>query len=119
MDSVRLIQMPFAAVERPSLGLGLLSARLQRAGIATGVEYANLEFAARLGLGRYRLVEVTRNDDLLGEWIFAPAAFGAQLPAAPDFWEHVDLSAALSRFGALEEIHDCFRYLRSLASDWI
>jgi len=119
MAPVRLIQMPFAAVERPSLGLGLLSARLQKAGIPTNVEYANLEFAARLGLSRYRLVEVTRNDDLLGEWIFAPAAFGTQLPDAPDFLDHVDLSAALSRFGSLNKIHDCFRELRSLAVSWI
>ena len=119
MAQVRLIQLPFAAIERPSLGLGLLSARLKQAGISTEVDYANLDFAARVGLGAYRMVEFTRNDDLVGEWVFAPAAFASQVPAAPDFFERVDLRLAVAHFGSWQAVVDCFHSLRHEASRWM
>ncbi|ODT79211.1 hypothetical protein ABS71_01215 [bacterium SCN 62-11] len=111
--------MPFAAVQRPSLGLGLLSAALTRAGMENEVRYVNLEFAERVGLGRYKLIDLTRNDDLVGEWIFAPAAFRDQTPAAPDFWECVDLEPARIRFPDRQAIVDTFHKLREEAKVWI
>lgn len=110
--------MPFAAVERPSIGLGLLSSTLTQAGVASRVRYPNLQFAEQVGLPRYRLVEVTRNDDLLGEWVFAKAAFREQTPADEAFLECVDLTAA-ARLGSRAEVLRAFAQMRRQAVDFV
>ena len=76
--SIILLHMPYAAVERPSIGLGTLQACLQREGLESEVIYGNLLYAQRIGLKRYKLVELTPTDVFLGEWTFSSAAF-------PDF----------------------------------
>ena len=111
--------MPFAAVERPSLGLGLLSATLKQQGLNNRVLYPNLEFAQRVGLARYRLLELTRNDDLVGEWVFAPAAFRQETPTAPHFWDGVDLGPASQRLGSRPELVAAFHDLRNEAEAWL
>lgn len=70
--------MPYAAIERPSLGLGLLTASLQRQGIESTVLYPNLWFAEEIGLYRYVSLQDGLVGSLLGEWTFSKAAF-------PDF----------------------------------
>ena len=116
---VVLVQMPFAAVERPSIGLGLLSATLTAAEIPNRVVYPNFQFAERIGLPRYRLIEMTRNDDLLGEWIFAPAAFRDQTPSGETLLDSVDLTAAVPRLGSREELLETFTEMRSQATRWV
>ena len=66
--SIVLVHMPYAAVERPSIGLGTLQACLKAAGLECEVVYANLLLAQRIGLKRYQLVEFTPTD------VFPPAA---------------------------------------------
>ncbi|WIM97884.1 RiPP maturation radical SAM C-methyltransferase [Actinoplanes oblitus] len=75
-----LIAMPFMSVDRPSIQLGLLRAIGAAHGFPVGTLHANLDFAARVGTDFYRSVADARGP-LLGDWLFAPAAFGA---AAPD-----------------------------------
>ena len=72
---IHLVQMPFGSVERPSLALGLLKASLSEAGLTCDVTYANLAYAERIGLELYLTVELTRSEELTGEWIFSRAAF--------------------------------------------
>lgn len=73
---VCLVSMPYGAVERPSIALGLLSAELRGAGISVDVRYPVLDFAARVGLRRYQLIVSGATTTLLtGEWTFAAAAF--------------------------------------------
>ncbi|MEI7606518.1 MAG: RiPP maturation radical SAM C-methyltransferase [Rhodospirillaceae bacterium] len=68
--------MPYAAVERPSLALGTLTAALEREGFSCRSVHANLDFAASVG----RLIyETVNNSDItlqIGEWSFSPAVFG-------------------------------------------
>src|SRR5262245_64105484 len=75
---VCLVQMPYAAVQHPSIALGLLKAYLQADGISCRVVHGNILWAEDLGLDVYTLVQETLVMDLLGEWTFAGAAF-------PDF----------------------------------
>src|SRR3977135_4315178 len=70
MFDVCLVGMPFAAIERPSIALGLLQAILKQDGIPTTSIYANLNFAAELGIAEYGLWE-----QMLGDLTFSPAAF--------------------------------------------
>lgn len=116
---VLFVQMPFAAIERPSIGLSLLSAALTQHHIKNRIDYPSLDFAEHIGLPRYRLVDMTRNDDLVGEWVFAQAAFRELTPEARHFWQCVDLAPASKRFGQRQAILDAFVAMREAASDWI
>jgi len=75
---VCLLNMPYAGLERPSIALGILEAYLKRDRRTYTSIYANLLFAEYIGVESYYFIELTSNEDLLGEWTFAPAAF-------PDF----------------------------------
>ena len=77
--TVRLVDMPFASSRRPSIQLGLLQAILARRGTAARTVHLNLELAQRLGWDRYEALCHAR-DLLLGEWLFARAAFGPDAP---------------------------------------
>ena len=79
MVDVCLVLMPYAAIERPSIALGLLKASLQEVGIESTVLYANIGFAEEIGLYSYSTISEEFPPSLLmGEWTFSPAAF-------PDF----------------------------------
>ena len=75
MSDICLVSMPYAAVERPSIALGLLAAELRGAGIAVEARYACLDFAARVGLRAYDAVLNSHTALFIGEWTFAAAAF--------------------------------------------
>jgi ribosomal peptide maturation radical SAM protein 1 len=82
-SKVLLIQMPFAAVSSPSLGLSLLKAGLAVKGINATVCYFNLQYAQLIGTELYEQIAAGAPNvcDLLGEWIFAEALWGPD-PAA-------------------------------------
>jgi ribosomal peptide maturation radical SAM protein 1 len=80
---VCLVNMPYASLNRPSLALGLLKAVLEREGISTAVEYANLWLAEEIGLSLFHLPSQFPKDFLAGEWTFAAAAF-REAPRAGD-----------------------------------
>ena len=79
-----LVNPPYADVVRPSLGLGLLQARLARAGLRTATVYANLLFWERVGMFAYDFASVLMHS--LGEWTFSGVAF-------PELAQHQDESA--------------------------
>ena len=77
MPGVLLVSMPFAALERPSLGLGLLQAELRGAGIACDTRYLAYPLADLIGLEEYlwvssRLPYVA----FAGDWLFTASLYG-------------------------------------------
>ncbi len=70
-----LVTMPHAQIMRPSIALGILKASLVNDGFSCIVDYANLRFAEAVGLEINSFLMQLRTDSLLGEWIFAEAAF--------------------------------------------
>jgi ribosomal peptide maturation radical SAM protein 1 len=86
MDIV-LVNMPFAAIQRPSIALGTLKAILRDAGLTVYTAYANLWYAEYIGLDSYLRIEKTRSQDVLGDWIFGHAAFPDH---APDHDQYLD-----------------------------
>ena len=75
MPDVVLVNMPFAALERPSLALSLLKAILHREGISAEVRYPNLEVGELLGAHTYRMLDRLSLIDHILEWTFTPVAF--------------------------------------------
>jgi ribosomal peptide maturation radical SAM protein 1 len=72
--------MPFGALERPALSLGLLQAHCGRLGVACDTRYLTFPFAERIGLGDYLWL---CSDDVpytafAGDWLFAEALYGAR-----------------------------------------
>jgi ribosomal peptide maturation radical SAM protein 1 len=85
---VLLVNMPFAAIERPALGLSLLKARLAADDVECDVVYPNLAFAHLLGREAYgRIAAALPFTSLAGEWVFAEALYGASAPTG--FVEHI------------------------------
>lgn len=75
---VCLVSMPYAAVERPSIALGLLHASLRDTGLSAKSLYPNVWFAREIGLRLNQLLCDSDAEMLLGEWTFSAASF-------PDF----------------------------------
>jgi len=75
MSSVVLVNMPFAAVERPSIALGALKGMLLEKDISCSVIYANIDFASKIGLRSYYFINSLPPVTLVGDWIFSAAAF--------------------------------------------
>lgn len=71
-----LILPPFAGIDRPSLGLHTLQACARERGLAVPIFYANIILATFIGEKRYEELCYAPTADLLGERIFAPAAYG-------------------------------------------
>ena len=79
---VALVNMPFAAAQRPSIQCGLLKAALTHAGHTVDVFHLNLELAVELGHETYAKLADLRTELLLGEWLFSVAAFGPRADEA-------------------------------------
>ena len=75
---VCLLSMPYAAIERPSIALGLLQGSLQGTGLVSKSLYPNIAYAREIGLRANQLLCDGDAEALLGEWTFVSAAF-------PDF----------------------------------
>lgn len=74
---VLLVVPPFGGIDRPSLGVHLLQACAMQAGIAVDVYYANLAFAQVIGERAYEAIAYAPGCALIGERIFARAAYAA------------------------------------------
>lgn len=77
-EPLLLINMPFAAIQFPSMQLGLLQALASRAGISCRSVYANAAFAKAIGSPLYNTLSHHRGV-LIGEWLFGYAAFGSEV----------------------------------------
>lgn len=97
---VALVNMPFASARYPSIQLGLMHAVLQRRGFSVVTHYFNMRLAARIGWDIYELICHDRAH-LLGEWLFARAAFGECAPDATLFLTEFreDLERVCARLG--------------------
>ena len=90
---VLLINMPFAAIDSPSLALGLFKARLRQDGIPCDVQHLNFTFAEMAGYDNYEFM--LRLPFILGgEQIFARALFGDLLPSNAEYYSQVSATSA-------------------------
>jgi ribosomal peptide maturation radical SAM protein 1 len=73
--TMAVVCMPFADASVPSIQLGLLAGLVRAAGWRAETFHFNLDLAARISDVYDELCQ--HDDHLLGEWLFAEAAFGA------------------------------------------
>ncbi|MBT6510807.1 MAG: RiPP maturation radical SAM protein 1, partial [Rhodospirillaceae bacterium] len=87
MTDICLVCMPLASVERPSMALGLLKAHLARGGIDAAVCHANLWYLDFAGLTNLRMMDRSRPDEALVDWIFSGCVFPSQTTEPDVFLE--------------------------------
>jgi ribosomal peptide maturation radical SAM protein 1 len=74
---VLLVSMPFGALERPSLGLGLLAALLARDGVACDTRYLGFTFAEFTGVDDYLWAAgELPYTAFAGDWAFTRSLYG-------------------------------------------
>ena len=74
--SALIIVPPFAGLDKPALGAHLLQACARQSGLHVDVLYANLALSAEIGEGPYTTIAYSATRQLMGERIFAAAAYG-------------------------------------------
>jgi ribosomal peptide maturation radical SAM protein 1 len=80
MDVVFVV-MPFADISRPAMGVSLLVAETKAAGYSAKITYTNIDFAQTIGSSLYQTIASAYPPELLlGEWVFADAVFGDEIP---------------------------------------
>ncbi len=87
MYRVLLVNMPFAAVEFPSLALGLLKGSLKRKGIPCDAAYLNIPFAEMIGMEDYNYI-VMGPGFFAGERVFAHTLYGNMLPDDNQYYNY-------------------------------
>jgi ribosomal peptide maturation radical SAM protein 1 len=124
MPHALLITLPFASVRRPSLGLGLLKAALQREGWGCDVAYLNLRFAEQIGVENYHNIDNFAVETLLGEWIFSKALWGTLTPDPVQYYIAVLRPAMWEAFqntdqalGSVVDEAECLAKLLNLQSE--
>lgn len=121
MSTAALIVVPpFGGVDRPSLGVHLLQACARAQGYEVEVLYANILFARRLGVELYESICFAPTIELLGERVFAKAAFGKACldpggDAAAANFRKASFNDPLQTFGA--DLADLQKQACSFADD--
>ncbi|HVM02225.1 MAG TPA: RiPP maturation radical SAM C-methyltransferase, partial [Acidimicrobiales bacterium] len=87
---VLLVSMPFGALERPSLGLGLLAARLAGDGVDCDTRYLGFTFAEFAGVAEYLWVAGgLPYTAFAGDWAFTASLYGPRPDADASYVDEV------------------------------
>jgi ribosomal peptide maturation radical SAM protein 1 len=72
--------MPFGALERPAISLGLLKSHCDRLEVPCDIRYLTFEFAELIGLGDYLWLcsDEVPYTAFAGDWLFSTALYGAR-----------------------------------------
>ena len=94
---IALVNMPFFSISRPSLGLSLLTAGLERIGYAADIHYLNLLSASIFGHDLYRYLEEQPRGRLALEWIFMETLWGTDHELDRKFIDYISDHQGLDR----------------------
>jgi magnesium-protoporphyrin IX monomethyl ester (oxidative) cyclase len=115
---VCLVSMPYFGIERPSIALGILKACLERSGISSTALYANIWFAADIGLRDYESILRGPNEMMLAEWTFAESAFPEKVENS--YLAHVtDMARRQSGDAVAQRQADAMRAVRAQAGRFV
>ena len=85
MTRILLVNMPFAALDSPSLALGLFKSRLRQDGFVCDVEHLNFALAEIIGYDNYEFM-LRLQAIVGGEQLFARSLFGDWLPPDSEYY---------------------------------
>jgi ribosomal peptide maturation radical SAM protein 1 len=112
------VNMPYAPVERPPLGIGLLQAVLEENGFSTSAVHANIPWCEHVGVPLYTVGE--RAQYLFGDWTFSPAAFPGFEPDSESYLRSTFHQTTLRLLGIKQEdLSEFGANLRRKAIDFV
>jgi ribosomal peptide maturation radical SAM protein 1 len=114
-----LVNMPMAAVERPSLSVSLLTSLLAGAGLRSRVAYANMWFLEYVGLASYHVLESCLPEEALVDWLFAPTAFPEFKTDEGAFLDHYFARNPMHGGKGAAELRAMFTELRAQMSEFV
>ncbi|MGP4081468.1 RiPP maturation radical SAM C-methyltransferase [Pseudalkalibacillus sp. R45] len=112
---VALINMPFGSLYRPSIGLSLLKAGLQKNEIDCDIHYLNLKFAELVSPDLYNTISegnIFSSNALAGEMVFSKSLFGKDTLDAY-------IEEAKEKLGNTSEDFEIIREIRSHAESFL
>jgi ribosomal peptide maturation radical SAM protein 1 len=87
---VLLVDMPFAGLDRPALGLSLLKAKLAEGQFDCDILYGSVSFADAISPRVYSMIADDSPDrSLAGEWVFADQLYGVDRERSDRYVRHV------------------------------
>lgn len=110
------VQMPYAAIEHPSIALGLLQAECKQNGLSVRTLYPNLQWREWLGQEAYGTISSGLSEDLVGEWTFSQAAFNWTSEREEDYLQMVCSRGVLASRPGVKEL---LRHAREEAQKFI
>ncbi|MBF0120198.1 MAG: RiPP maturation radical SAM C-methyltransferase [Desulfobacterales bacterium] len=117
MSDVVLVNPPFGNAIAPSIGLGILKARLKNLQINTEVYYANIDFCAQISFEVYHLlVGLDNRVMMLGEAVFAEYVYDNLTDPLPILFNN-DNHPGYFIIGTLSK--DYFTKIRGLATEFL
>ncbi|MBB3033835.1 RiPP maturation radical SAM C-methyltransferase [Alteriqipengyuania lutimaris] len=120
---IALVSMPFPPLNQPSMALGLLVAALRNAGMNATALYPCFDFARQIGLDAYGFISDSKQELLVGEWVFAAAAFGEDAPEDPGYLDRLMAqpvtAAIIARSPALGDPRDLLEGVRAQADAFV
>ncbi|GAB4130056.1 RiPP maturation radical SAM C-methyltransferase [Thermopirellula anaerolimosa] len=116
MRRIVLVNMPFANLGWPNLGISVLKASALRHGLPCDIAYLNYDFAELVGAEDYQWIADCFAFTLGGERLFAEHYFGDRLPSAELYLRRI-LQRADPEFG--EEDHAAYRRLAEFVEPFL
>ncbi len=123
-SEVVLVNMPYASVERPSIGLSILQSALKNHGVDSRIIYGNLLFAEKIGPHLYDVIDKRTSPTLAGEWTFSPACFPDFQSNESDYFNHTrkdldKLHLLIENMGFSEGIWHLLKKIKSVTTPFI
>jgi len=87
--------MPFAAIDYPSLALGLFKSRFRSEGIPCDIHYLNISFVEMIGYSSYSALITQPPAYFAAEQLFAESAFGPWVPSDEAYYNEAGLLAPI------------------------
>lgn len=109
-----IVVPPGANLEYPAIGPHLLAARARQDGFRVGILYANMIYAAIVGVESHQVL-CSGSEELWGERVFAHAAYGTPLLGRPD---NRDSALAAPRGDRHPHARDRLIQLAETAQEW-
>jgi len=118
MTDVCLVNLPYGALERPTLALSMLKASLTNAGIDCALFYPNFDFAEQIGSVPYADLVWVRGE-MIGEWTFSGAAFPDFKPDHDSYLKKITDTYAANDEAEANKIRDFLWRIRKKAEIFI
>jgi ribosomal peptide maturation radical SAM protein 1 len=119
MTDILLVNMPFAALERPSLALGILSSILSSNKIDNRVLHANLLLCNHIKIEDYIMIEKSASIFGISDWIFSSLVFPDKNNCDDEYLDKLIYELELSGYAPPKTFRNQLQTIKRTAATYI